>query len=91
MVVNIKETEVTLKNTFRSMIMYENIMDKTFIPNSITEILVYFYCVILASEKGIELLYEDFLDWVDVNPKYVEEFVKWVIANNKQQEHIKKK
>ena len=91
MEITVKDTTVTLKNTFRSMIMYENIMEKSFIANGITEILVYFYCVILASKKDIGLMYDEFLDWVDDNPRIMEDFTKWVIDNNKIQDKLKKK
>ena len=91
MEITVKDTTVTLKNTFRSMIMYENIMEKSFVPNGITEILVYFYCVILASKHDIELKYEDFLDWIDENPQAIEEFSTWVFELNKIQDKLKKK
>lgn len=91
MEIKIKDNELTLKHTFRSMIMYENIMDKSFTPNGMTEILVYFYCVILASKKDLDLKYEDFLDWIDDNPNEVINFTQWMSEYNQVQDHIKKK
>lgn len=90
MKINIKGTEIELKNTFRSMIIYENIMDKTFVPSGVTEIIVYFYCVVIASKKDIELQYEEFLDFLDDNPDYLNQFSKWICKVGDQNNHIKK-
>lgn len=90
MKITIGDKEISLKNSFRSMIMYENIMDSTFNPKGVTEVLVFFYCVILSSAKGIELTYDEFLDWLDDNPSEINNFSSWLTQVNKVQEHIKK-
>lgn len=91
MEITVKDKQITLKNTFRSMLMYENIMDATFTPKGVTEILVYFYCVILASEKDLEFTYDEFLDWLDENNDELGHFSQWLVKQDKQQAKIKKK
>ena len=78
MKINIKGKEVELKNTFRSMIIYEKVAGKTFNPQGITEILLYFYSVIMASDKDCELEFDDLLDMVDNNPKLITDFSEWL-------------
>lgn len=78
MKINIKGKEIELKNTFRSMIIYEKVAGKTFNPQGITEILLYFYSVIMASDKDCELEFDDLLDMVDNNPKLITDFSEWL-------------
>lgn len=90
MEITIKNQEVALKNSFRAMIIYENIMDKTFNPVGITEIIVYFYSVVLASKKDIELTYDEFVDWLDEYPEELNNFSMWFRGLTEQENHIKK-
>lgn len=78
MKINIKGKEIELKNTFRSMIIYEKVAGKTFNPQGITEILLYFYSVIMASDKDCQLEFDDLLDMVDENPKLITDFSEWL-------------
>lgn len=78
MKINIKGKEIELKNTFRSMIIYEKVAGKTFNPEGITEILLYFYSVIMASDKDCQLEFDDLLDMVDENPKLITDFSQWL-------------
>jgi hypothetical protein len=78
MKINIKGKEIELKNTFRSMIIYEKVAGKTFNPEGITEILLYFYSVIMASDKDCQLEFDDLLDMVDENPKLITDFSEWL-------------
>lgn len=78
MKIQIKDKEIELKNTFRSMIIYEKVAGKTFNPQGITDILLYFYSVIMASDKDCELEFDDLLDMVDDNPKLITDFSEWL-------------
>jgi len=76
--IHLEGKDIELKYTFRSMIIYEKIMGQSFSPKGITEILVYFYSTILASNKDVTLTYESFIDWLDENPAYLTEFSQWL-------------
>lgn len=85
MKINIKNTEINLKYSFRSLMIYENITGKTLEPKGITDIITYFYCVIISSTKDIELDFEEFIDWIDEHPTMVVEFssfLKQTVKNN---------
>lgn len=91
MKVNIKGKEIELKQTIRSLIIYENVTGKSFSPSSIQDILTYLFCVVVASAKDYSLSFDDFIDYVDENPNTLEEFIKWIEQQNSTNEKIKKK
>lgn len=87
MILNIKNTEVVLKNTFRSIILWEHAMKKAFAPSSTYEMMVYFYAVIVSS-SDIDFTFDEFMSWIDENPTLVVEFMNWVAQTNKEQELV---
>lgn len=80
MTIKIKDNEITLKYTMRSMMIYERIMNTTFSPNGLTEVMVYFFSTILASSKGIDLTFDEFVDWIDENPNTLQDFNSWLMT-----------
>ena len=78
MKIKIGDKEIQLKYSFRSLILYENIQNKSFAPESTTDVLIYMFCVILASERDIQLDFNDFLDMIDEHPELVVEFSTWL-------------
>ena len=79
MTIKIKDREVTLKYTFRSLILYENIQNKSFAPDTTTDVLIYMFCIILASDKELDLTFDEFLDMVDDNPGLIVKFSDWLV------------
>lgn len=88
MIINIKNREVELKYTFRSMIIYEKITGESFQPKGVTEVLIYLFSTIVASSKGIDLTFEEFIDYADENPKIVNEFNEWLLSIFNKNEYI---
>lgn len=85
MTIKIKDREVTLKYSFRALMLYENIQKKSFNPETTTDVLVFMFCVIMGSDKDIDLDFNEFLDMVDENPNLVIMFSNWLTAEiNKQ-------
>lgn len=76
--ITIKDTNITLKYSFRGMMIYEKIAGTSFQPKGISEILIYFYSTILASDRNITITYDEFIDWLDENPNKLTEFSKWL-------------
>ena len=79
MKVTFNEKEYELKYSFRAYLIYENIMDKSFSPQGLTDMIVFFYSSLLAAAKGDTIKYEDFLDWLDDNPDELNKFSKWLM------------
>lgn len=86
MKVNINNNEIELKQSFRSHIIYEQITGETFQPKGITEIVTFFYCVVMASAQNLEVDFEQFIDWMDGNPNVLAEFSEWMVATNRRQQ-----
>lgn len=91
MEITINEKKITLKKSFRSLIAYESAMGKTFNPTTITESIMYFYCVIISSDSDIELSFDNFMDWLDDNPNSLKEFTQWLIEQNEIENKLTKK
>ena len=97
MKVLIKDQEIELKYSFRSLIVYEEIMGETLtVPQTLKEILVLFYSVILSSAKGSlqDFTWDNFIDWLDDNPGKTVEFSNWLkdvleAQNNITEKHSK--
>lgn len=80
MKLQIKNTEITLKYSFRSLIIYEKIAGKSFEPKTLGDIIIYFYSSVLGSSKDFTLTYDEFLDWLDENPSAIADFSKWLAS-----------
>lgn len=78
MTLRINDRDVKLKYTFRTFILYENIQGKSFTPTSTTEILVFLYCCILASDKDLIFTFDEFLDMIDENPQIIVDFSEFL-------------
>ena len=85
MTININEKEITLKYSLRAMMMYENITGATLAPSSLTDVITFFYCVVVASSLDYELQMDNFIDWLDEHPDTLNDFGEWlqnVVSNN---------
>ena len=85
MIVNINNKEITLKYTFRAMMIYENISEKSFEPKGVTEFIIFFYSTVMASDKDFEMSLEEFINWLDEHNDQLINFIKWIqstIATN---------
>lgn len=90
MTITINDKDIELKYTLRSMMMYENITGKTFAPEGVSDILTFFYCVVVASAKNYELKFDDFLDVIDENQDKLNEFSMWLTNVVATQNYLKK-
>lgn len=87
MKINIKDHEVELKQTMRSLIYFENIMDKQFNPQNTTtlDLTVLFLCTLLASDKTLQLSYNELIDAIDDNPQIFVDYTTWFIEEMQKQ------
>lgn len=85
MKIQIKDKEIELKQSLRALLMYENITDKSFNPQNFSDIITYFYCIVVCSSKDYSLSFDEFIDLIDENPVILEEMTKWLnteLTNN---------
>ena len=79
MKVTIKEQEITLKYSLRSLFLYERKTGESFSPRNIEQFCLYFYCVVCSSNKDLDLTFDDFIDEViDPRPELMGEFAEWL-------------
>ena len=94
MKLEIKGTEVEIKGKMRAYLIYEQLTNKAFNPKTFTEMMLYFYSLILANAKDIHLTFEEFMDYLDENEDKLSDFYKWLAKENdmnNQLTDIKKK
>ena len=91
MKVVIKEQEIELKKTMRSYMMFESITDKAFAPKTLTDMITYFYCVVMSSCKGLELTFDEFIDWIDEHDGIMPQFTQWLAGVNEIEAGMTKK
>lgn len=87
MKITIKGHEVELKQTMRSLIYFENIMNKPFNPQNTTtmDLTVLFLCTLLASDKTLHLTYDELIDAIDENPQMFVDYTTWFIEEMEKQ------
>lgn len=79
MKITINDKEIELKYTMRSMMLYENITEKSFTPSTMTDLITFMYCIVVASSKDYSLKFDDFIDYLDENPAVLNEFSEWIV------------
>ena len=58
--------------------IYENITQKSFQPQGLSDVVTFFYSVVVASAKGMNISFDGFLDWLDDNPTSLNHFSDWL-------------
>ena len=89
MEITIKNQTVKLKNSMRAIMVYEQITNKAFSPVTMTELMIYFYSTIIASNLEMELTFDEFVAWLDNNNEEFANFTSWLTNQNKINEPIK--
>ena len=82
MKITINDKEIELKNKLRAILIYEQITDKTFNPTTLTDMMLYFYCVVLANEPSINLSFIEFMEMLDDKPELFDQFNRWILNLN---------
>lgn len=82
---NYKGKDYELKYSFRALMIYENIANKSFQPKSLTDIITLFYSIVLSSSKEA-IDFNEFIDWLDDNPDTLNEFSQYLIGVTKANE-----
>ena len=76
MTITIRQTEITLKYSMRSLFTYERISGQTFNPKTLEDFCTFFYCVVCSSNKDLDLTFDEFIDEViDPQPELLNQFV----------------
>ena len=87
MTIQINQKEIELKYSFRALMIFENITKRSFNPQTVSDIVIFFYSVVLGSNRNINIEFDDFIDYLDENPEKMNEFSEWltsVLNKNKE-------
>lgn len=90
MKITINDKEIELKYTMRSMMLYENITEKSFTPSTMTDLITFMYCIVVSSSKDYSLKFDDFIDYLDENPAVLNEFSEWIVNIISANDNLKK-
>jgi hypothetical protein len=74
----IKGNEYNLKYTFRAMMLFEQITKKPFSIDSLSDELILFYSVIMASNSEANLSFDDFINDIDEDPSLLKDFTDFL-------------
>ena len=85
---NNENEETELKQSYRALMIFENITNKSLELKTTTDIIYYFYSVVVASSKHYDYLFDDFMDWLDNNQEKLNEFVNWNVEIMEQQNKL---
>lgn len=77
MTITIKERDIDVVFKFRTELLYEDAMEKSFTGNTIREWVTYFYCTIIANTEDGFIKWDEFMDWLDENTDTFYEFISW--------------
>lgn len=81
MKVDIDNKEITLKYTFRSFMIFEQVTGQSFSGKNLSEFIELFYSTLMASDSELTIDFNTFVDWLDENPQKLTEYTKWVADN----------
>ena len=74
MKLTIKGKEIELKYTIRAIIIFEKIANKPFQTNSVTDIYLFLYSIILANDTTLNLTFDELINMCDDNPAIIRDF-----------------
>ena len=90
MQITLNKKKITLKYTLRAMMMYENMTQKSFSPNTITDVITFMYCVVIASSKDYSITFDQFIDYIDEHPDTMTKFAEWIQDTSNVQADLSK-
>lgn len=88
MKIKIKGKEIELKNKMRAYLIYEQITDKAFNPQTYTDLILYLYSLIIANDMTISLTFDELLDYLDENQNVINEFSSWILEQSKMNNEL---
>ena len=85
MKLTIKGKEIELKYTIRAIIIFEKIANKPFQTNSVTDIYLFLYSIILANDTTLNLPFDELINMCDDNPAIIRDFNQFLQDEYKKQ------
>lgn len=78
MTITIKEQEYNIKYTLRSIFLFEEITGKHFDVKTTLDEYIFFYSLIMANNKDMQLTFDEFIDVIDEEPTLIKTFADFL-------------
>lgn len=91
MIININNKEINLKYSFRGYMIFEQITNHSFSGNGMSDFITLFYSMMMGSDKELTITFDEFVEWLDMNPDKLQEFSEWVTDNITKQNTLTNK
>lgn len=80
MIIKINNVEYLIKQSLRSLMMFEQLTDKkaSQIEDNLTDTITIFYCMLKSNNKNFDFKFEDFIDIIDNEVDAVNQFVEFI-------------
>lgn len=75
---NYEGKDYELKYSIRAIMKYENMTHKSFNPQTFSDMITFFYCILCTSARSEVFDYDKVVDALDENPKFFGEFSEWL-------------
>ena len=74
--------EYKIKRSNRALMFWEDLTGKSFedLKGTLTDMLKYFYSVLVVNNRNFDFTYEDFVDLTDDNQEAFEQFQSYLIS-----------
>lgn len=82
---NIKDLKLKYSN--RVILIFEQVTRKTFELKSNTDFLIFFYCVIIANNREMNLSFEQFVEMTD-DPETLPYLNEWFVTEMKKRQPL---
>lgn len=76
--IKIKNKEIELKYTIRALFIFEQIANKPFQTNTITDLYLLFYSIIIANDSNIDLTFDELITICDNDATLFTSFANWL-------------
>ena len=77
MKITIQNREITLKHSFRAYLVFEKLNKDAYKGESLSDILLMFYSMVISAAPGISLDFDQCVDWLDDNKSLLNDYTKW--------------
>lgn len=86
MIIKINNVEYLIKQSLRSLMMFEQLTDKkaSQIEDTLTDTITIFYCMLKSNNKNFDYKFEDFIDLIEDDIDAVNQFVEFIKENSKK-------
>lgn len=89
MVININNKQYTLKLTLRALILFEKVAGTSFKFDTLSDQILYLYCLILANNEDVDISLDDLIEAMDNDPTILLKYFEFLTKENTRNAQLK--